>query len=320
MTYRAPLSGRRPVFALLAITFLSTNSDARHVTSLAQTARRTVPAGRSTPGALTGALKVITGQPGSVIFINQVRHGVTNDQGELDLARVKAGTFSARVRTAGYSDWNGTVTIISGSSRVLKVSQKPADDEALLHFQKGDQLRDKGKYRDSVTEYQQALALRAVFPECQIAVTRSLIPMQDFQEAERHIQSALRSRGPTLAEAQTVLANLRRNQGLYDESIAEYRKALVIARGISPEAHIGLGIALKETGSIPEAIKEYRIGIVQDMDTEPILYYQLGEICEAAGRTKEAIDAYRSYLRLDPEGEYASAVESVIERLKEEKN
>jgi predicted TPR repeat methyltransferase len=54
------------------------------------------------------------------------------------------------------------------------------------------------------------------------------------------------------------------------------------------------------------------------MDTEPILYYQLAEILEKAGRNKEAIEAYRNYLRLDPEGEYASAVESIIERLKEE--
>src|SRR5262249_17962711 len=207
-------------FALLAITILFAISDASLVKSLAQTGRR------SAAPVATGALKVFTDQPGSVIFINQVRHGVTNDRGELDLARVRAGTFSARVRTAGYADWNGTVTIVSGSSRILKVSQKPTADEATLHFQKGDQLRDKGRYRDAVAEYQQALALRSVFPECQIAMTRCLIPMQDFQEAERHIQSALRSRGPTLAEAQTVLANLRRNQGLYDESIAEYRKAL----------------------------------------------------------------------------------------------
>jgi len=65
-------------------------------------------------------------------------------------------------------------------------------------------------------------------------------------------------------------------------------------------------------------IKEYRIGIVQDMDTEPILYYQLGEILEEAKLTKEAIETYREYLRLDPDGEYASAVESIIERLKED--
>lgn len=269
-------------------------------------------------GRATGALKVITGQAGSVVFINNVRHGVTGEAGALDLPRVKAGSYPVRVRTVGYADWKGAVVIAAGANRSLKVTQQPTTDEALLHYQKGDQLRDSGKNRDAVKAYQQALALRRVFPEARVAMTRSLITLQDFQEAEKQIQAAIKEYGRPNAEAQTVLANLRRNQDLIEESIVEYRKALRVAQGVSPEAHIGLGIALNEAGRTDEAIKEYRIGIAQDMDTEPILYYQLAEILEKAGRNKEAIEAYRGYLRLDPEGELASAAESIIERLKEE--
>jgi tetratricopeptide (TPR) repeat protein len=105
---------------------------------------------------------------------------------------------------------------------------------------------------------------------------------------------------------------------LLDEAIDEYRAALRLARGILPEARIGLGIALNELGEVDEAIKEYRIGIEQNMDTEPILYYLLGNILEGKGLKKQAIEAYSSYLRLDPEGELFSAVESMIEILKQE--
>jgi hypothetical protein len=52
------------------------------------------------------------------------------------------------------------------------------------------------------------------------------------------------------------------------------------------------------------------------MDTEPILYYLLGKALEKHGHNKEAIDAYSGYLRLDPNGQYSSAVESIIEQLK----
>lgn len=266
--------------------------------------------------ARTGALKVITGHADSVVFINKVRHGATGDNGELDLPHVIAGSYPVRVRTVGYADWRGSTIIAAGASRTLKVTQQQTGDEPTLRYQKAEALRDKGKNRDAVEEYRQALALRS-FPEARIGMARSLITLQDFQEAEKQIQAAIKTGAGTLIEAQTVLANLRRNQGLGDESIVEYRKALRLARGSSFEAHIGLAIALNEQGSVDEAVREYRIGIIQDMETEPILYYQLAEVLEKASRNKEAIEAYRNYLRLDPEGEYASAVESIIGRLKE---
>lgn len=270
------------------------------------------------PTSATGALKVTTGHPGSIVFINNVRHGVTNERGELDLPHVIAGSFPVSVRTTGYADWNGTVVVVARASRALKVTQQPITDEATLHFQKGNDLRDKGKNKDAVEEYRQALALRGLFPDARIAMARSLITLQDFQQSETQIQAALKLGGRTLVEAQTVLANLRRAQGIIDESIVEYRKALRLARGNSFEAHIGLAIALNEQEKTDEAVKEYRIGIIQDMETEPILYYQLGEILEKAKRNKEAIEAYRNYIRLDPEGEFASAAESIIEQLKQD--
>ena len=298
--------------ALLLSLALCLAADAR-----AQRARK--PATGTSPASrATGALKVITGQAGSVIFINNIRHGATTDKGEVDLPRVHAGSFPVRVRTVGYTDWNGSVVIAAGATRTLKVTQQPTADQATLDYQKGEALRDSGKNKDAVQAYQQALASRPALTEARIGMARCLTTLQDYQEAEKQSQAAIKAGGRTLVEAQTVLANLRRHQGLNEEAIFEYRKAIKLGAGNAFEAHIGLAIALDEAGKADEAVKEYRIGIIQDMETEPILYYQLGEILEKAGRNKEAIEAYRNYLRLDPEGEYASAVESVIEQLKQE--
>lgn len=279
--------------------------------------RKTAPAARSlAPGRSYGSLKVTTGQPGSVIFINNIRHGVTDDKGTAEIKRVWTGAFPVRVRSTGFTDWQGKVIIKANTASVLKVTQTPTTDEALLHYQKGEALRDKAKHADAAKEFKQALALRAVFPEARISLARSSISLQDYQETEKQLELAEKNYGRPFAEAHTVTGFLRRQQGLLDESIEAYRKALRIAAGNSFEAHIGLAIALNESGETADAVKEYRIGILQDMETEPILYYQLGEILERAERTKEAIEAYSKYVQLDPEGELAGAAESVIEQLK----
>ncbi|GEM_PF-1103141 len=267
----------------------------------------------------TGSLKVTTGQPGSVIFINNVRHGVTDESGVAEIKRVWAGAFPVRVRTVGFTDWTGRVVIAANATKTLTIKQQPTSDEALLHYQRGEALRDKAQNANAIKEYQQALALRPSFAEARLALTRSLIGTQDYQEAEKQLTLAQKNANRPSVEAYTILGNLRRNQGLVDEAIVEYRKALKLAAGKSFEANIGLGIALNEQGKTDEAVKAYRLGIAQDMETEPILYYQLGEILEKAQRNKEAIAAYRRYIALDPEGEFASAAESVIEQLKESK-
>src|SRR5207247_573714 len=150
-----------------------------------QTPQASAPTSRT---SATGSLKVVTGLPGSVVFINNVRHGATGDNGELDLPHVRAGSYPGRVRTVGYIDWTGSVTITT-ASRTLKVTQQQTSDEATLHYQKAEALRDKGKNKDAVEEYKQTLVLRPSLVEARIAMARCLITLQDFQGAEKEIQT-----------------------------------------------------------------------------------------------------------------------------------
>ncbi|HLG17127.1 MAG TPA: tetratricopeptide repeat protein [Blastocatellia bacterium] len=309
------LRSRHVVRSLLlaaAIGSVTLNADAQPSPS-----SRPKAAGRGAPSKV-GALRVITGKPGSVVYLVNVRQGVTNDAGLLDMPRLKAGAYSMRVRTKGHSDWRRAIVVPGGATRTVRVTQPATVDQAELRYQEADELRESGKLDAAVAAYNQAIELRPALYEARIGLARCLISLQRFDEAEKQIDAAMRDHPGPDPEAQTVLANLRRYQGLTVESISEYRKALLLARGRSPEAHIGLAIALEQAGKADDAINEYRIGIDQDMDTEPILYFLLGSALEKYQRYKEAIDAYGVYLRLDPAGQYASAVESIIARLKEE--
>jgi tetratricopeptide (TPR) repeat protein len=274
-------------------------------------------AGSGRAASAHGSLRIMTEQAGSVAFLNDVRNGVTSDSGELKLDRISAGSYSVRIRTVGYDDWSGRVLIRAQAETRLQVKQVRNSDQAVLHYQKGDALRDAANHEEAVAEYKQALQISPRIGAAAIGCARSLIALQQFEDAESMLQRAVKlSAGRQLAEAETVLGNLRRSQELLDESISHYRKALALVRGISPEAHIGLALALEEKGAMDEAIAHFRQGLAQDMDTEPILYYLLGKALEKTGRNKEAIDAYGGYLRLDPDGQYSSAVQSIIEQLR----
>ena len=273
--------------------------------------------GLGRPGQTKGSVKIVTGQTGSVVFLNNVRNGVTSDTGELNLARINAGPYSVRVRTVGYGDWSARVIVRAETETRINVKQVRTTDQAVLHYQKGDTLRDSATQDEAVAEYKEALRINPQLAEAAIGCARSLIALQQFEDAESLLKRALTSSaGGHFAEAETVFANLRRSQGLVDESIGYYRKALSLAHGVSPEANIGLALALEEKGATDDAIAHFRLGLAQDMDTEPILYYLLGRALEKLGRNKEAIEAYGGYLRLDPDGQYSSAVQSIIEQLK----
>src|SRR5437879_3118255 len=83
------------------------------------------PGTATRPSSATGALKVTTGHPGSVVFINNVRHGVTKENGELDLARVFTGSYPVTVKTTGYVDWHGSAVIAPRASRAVTITQQP---------------------------------------------------------------------------------------------------------------------------------------------------------------------------------------------------
>lgn len=266
----------------------------------------------------TGALKVITGTEGSAVFINNIRHGTTSASGELALPRVWAGSYPVRIRTVGYADFHGVITVRSGEERTLKIKQSPTHDEATIHYQRGEAFRDARKDEDAVREFQEAIRLYHGLTPARIGLARVLIAQEQFEEAETQLSAAIRAGAGFAVEATTVLANLRRSQGLYDESIVAYKRALLLGNGISPEAHIGLAIALEEKNDLASAVRHYRLGIGQDMDTEPILYYLLGKALEKNGDSNQAIEAYQGYLRLDPDGQYSSAVASIIQQLKQE--
>jgi tetratricopeptide (TPR) repeat protein len=183
-------------------------------------------------------------------------------------------------------------------------------------------LREKGKHKDAMAEYQTALKLsKAANAQARIGLARSLMATGEYDAAVKEARRAVREAAankPLAAEATTVVANTFRAQGLYDEAFENYQQALTLARNVSPEAHTGLALTYQDENKMAEAIQHLRMAATQANETEPIIYYLLGSLLDREGQIKEAIEVYEKYLRLEPNSKFAVTTRSMLRQLKRE--
>jgi Flp pilus assembly protein TadD len=271
------------------------------------------------PAAKRTATLTVTALPEATVYLNEVRRGVTNLQGKLTLPSVEPGLYKVRVTKLGRSDYRGSVRVSPGTNASVKAVLPELKDQAELHRQRGDDFREKKFFDRSADEYRKALEVKkGPFPKARVGLARTLLSLEDHEEATRQVRLAIRESKGVYPEAHTLLGNIQRALGLYDTAVKSYQTALKQARNFSPEAHTGLALALQDLGDHKEAIWHLRLAIRQNADTEPLLYYLLGNVLHDDDKIKEAIGAYEKFLQLSPENEQAPAIRSLVEMLKKD--
>lgn len=276
----------------------------------------TVFAQRSTSTASASRTLTITAEPNAIVWIDEIRRGVTDASGKLTVKNVSPARHSLRVRANGFKE--STVPILPGkSSATVKLVR--TTDAAELAFQEAETAREGAKDDESrqraAEAYRRALKLRPSFPAARVGLARVLLDLNKYKEALSEIEAARRSR-PVYPEASAVEGRINREAAFDDEAIKSFRRSIREARGFQPEAHVGLARVLEEQGQFTEAIAEYRRALDQLQDSEPVIYQLLGAAYERQQQYKEAVAAYEKYLALAPNGSLAPAVRSMIEQLK----
>ena len=293
--------GFRSALILLAVLFVVP------VNSLAQRA--------ATPPSRSASLSITT-EPNAILWIDEIRRGVTDASGRIELKKISAGRHTLRVRAMGFKE--ATLPFVAGR-RSVAVKLIRTTNQAELTFQQAEDAREKAK--DDVTRqkaaelYRAALKLRPAYPAAHVGLARVLLDLNQYDAALDEIEAARRTL-PVHAEASAVEGRINREAGFTDEAIQSFRRAIREARGFQPEAHVGLARVFEDKGQYEEAIIEFRKAIDQLSDSEPVIYQLLGAACERTQHYKEAVGAYEKYLALAPNGSLAPAIRSIIEQVR----
>ena len=260
----------------------------------------------------------VTTEPNAIVWIDEIRRGITDASGKLTLTKVSAGRHSVRVRANGFKE--ASAALLPGR-RALAVKLVPTTDAAELKFQEAETAREKA--RDDTSQekaadlYREAIKLRPAFPTAQVGLARVLLSLNQFKEAHAAIDAARRSR-PSYAEASAVEGRIYREEAFDDDAIRSFRRSIREAGGVQPEAYVGMAKVWEDKGQFAEAIVEYKKALAQLSDSEPVIYQMLGAAYERVEKPKEAVTAYEKYLELAPTGSYAAAIRSILQQLKRE--
>jgi tetratricopeptide (TPR) repeat protein len=278
--------------------------------ALAQRPRQTTPTGNAR------TISVVS-EPKAIIWIDEIRRGVTNDSGILSSLKLSAGAHNLRIRAMGFKEISPPISAVQRGE--ISVRLVRTTDQAELLFQKAENARESARddpsRQGAVDLYRQTLKLRPAYPSAHVGLARVLSDLNDTNGALAEIEAARAARA-VYPEASAVEGRIYRETGQTDEAIGAFNRAIREAHGFQPEAHVGIGRVYEDKGEYELAAREFKIATDQLFDTEPIIYQMLGAAYEKTGKNQEAIAAYENYLRLAPNGSMAQAVRSVIEQLK----
>lgn len=286
-------------------------------------------AARSAAASQIRSITVLS-EPGALVWIDDVRYGKVGKSGSLTIKTVARGAHVIRVRADGFKET--TKAILASQKGEIKIPLAKTDDQAELAYQEAERLSliDRGK---AVESYRQAAKLRPGYVRALIGLARALSESSDLDGASAAIRD-LRKISPRNAEASAIEGRIYKDGGEEDKAIAAFKRSIIEGKGFQPEAFTGLGLMYKdraegfggsgnfdaESANYTESAKYLKTALRQlsGAPDASVLYQLLGTVYEKQNKYAEAIAVYEEFLRVFPESNDASAVQSLIDQAKKQ--
>ncbi len=265
-------------------------------------------------------------EPEAVVWLNDVKRGIADSAGKIEIKPVSAGAATLRVRADGFKESISRITAVQKNAKVVLVK---TTDPAELAFQEAERILPDDA-EAAVELYQKAAKLNPKYVSAYIGLARALTGNDN--EAALKAVTNVRKWRPNSAEASAIEARIFVSENETEKAIKSFERAIREGRGFQPEAYTGLGLIYQDDAQgaaasgefddekfyYAEAAKAFEKAIDQLSATESIVYILLGSVYEKALEPKKAIAVYERFLRDFPENSERTAVASFIVQLKKE--
>lgn len=281
---------------------------------------------KSAPAKIVSRTITIVTEPKADVWIDDVKYGTTDESGSFTARNLSAGARKLRVRAAGFKEV--AQTILPAQKGAVKIVLPKTTDEAELAFQQAESATDR---KTAVEFYRKAISLRPKYAEANLSLARILLAQGDIEAALDAVKAAKKAR-PVYPEATAVEGRIYVSEDQPEKAVAAFKRAIAEGKGFQPEAYTGLGLLYKEkaeafgsSGDFESEKQNYvlaaaalkkaaaQLGTAPDAVT---IYQLLGDSYEHAKMYREAIKVYEEFLRLFPDSNETSVVQSFIVQIK----
>jgi tetratricopeptide (TPR) repeat protein len=226
------------------------------------------------------------------------------------LEKVGAAETVVQVRLGGVSEANLVIAPSTAANNAAKAA------ELKKVFEEGVAASRGGDHNTAIAKFQAAAEMSPTCFDCYYNIGVAQMAKKDDKAAEESWKKALELKAD-YSEALNALSTLYNNQKRFDEAAAMSAKAATAAGGGggSADAIFNQGIILWNQGKIPEAKAKFEEAIAANANLADA-HYQLGMALLNEGKLAEAVGSFETYVKLAPEGQYATTAKSMIAQLK----
>jgi tetratricopeptide (TPR) repeat protein len=254
----------------------------------------------------------------------------TDGTGRFRFSRLRAGLYIVTARVEGFAAASSQIDINRHIPRQYVILQLQPVDATFRRDKKGvidaqvsagasheleraQRALESKKPELAVKHLEKAIQLSPDFFGAQVLLGSTNMELGNLDKAERNLQRALEIK-PKTSSPLILLGELYRRQKKYVTAENALVEGLKVNRA-SWQGHFTLGRVYWESGDVQKAAPHIgqAIELKQDQPEPRIL---AGNIFIRLGMPENALIEYEEYLRLAPQGEFATAIKENVRKLR----